>query len=238
MPIVSDVSKRRLQPELMDAPELEAARHLLALRGLARVNQLSLTARSFWSAIRPLAASAGRPLRVLDIACGGGDVTMQLCMMAQRSGHPLVVDGCDISQRALDHAQSLAEKRGAASNFFRFDAIKDDLPRGYDVVVSSLFLHHLELEHARRLLANMAQAGASLVLVSDLIRCRTGLFLAHATCRAISRSEIVHHDGPRSVESAFTIEEVKELAASAGMADARIAMRWPLRFLLDWRPPQ
>ena len=68
---------RHLQPELMDQPDLDASRHLQALAALRRVNWLSRTAAIVWSAIRPLARSqADRPLRVLDVASGGGDVTL------------------------------------------------------------------------------------------------------------------------------------------------------------------
>src|SRR5438128_111546 len=49
-----------------------------------------------------------------------------------------------------------------------------------------------------------------------------------------SRSEVVHVDGPRSVEGAYTPEEALELAKRAGLRGATVRRSWPCRFLLSW----
>src|SRR5438093_515405 len=81
--------------------------------------------------------------------------------------------------------------------------LREPLPSEYDAVVSSLFLHHLTEEQAIELLRRMGTAG-QMVLVNDLVRSRTGYLLAWMGTRLLSRSEVVHFDGPRSVEGAFT----------------------------------
>src|SRR5262245_47736816 len=43
---MADLTHRRLEPEVMDRPDLDPRLHERALRGLARINALSLTARS------------------------------------------------------------------------------------------------------------------------------------------------------------------------------------------------
>ena len=80
-------------------------------------------------------------------------------------------------------------------------------------------------------------AARRLVLVNDLRRTRFGFALAHLACRLLTRSPIVHHDGPLSVRAAFTSEEALELALEAGLAGAMISHHWPQRFLLSWRKP-
>ncbi len=42
------------------------------------------------------------------------------------------------------------------------------------------------------------------------------------------------HDGPRSVEGAFTINEMRTLAVDAGLDACQIEARFPYRFLLQW----
>jgi hypothetical protein len=51
----------------------------------------------------------------------------------------------------------------------------------------------------------------------------------------LTTSAVVHVDGPRSVEAAFTLEEVRALADQAGLENATLARHWPYRFLLAWR---
>jgi hypothetical protein len=101
----------------------------------------------------------------------------------------------------------------------------------------TLFLHHLVQEDAEQLLRRMAKAARRCVLVDDLVRGRTGYFLAWAGARLLTSSRIVHVDGPLSVRSAFTLPEVRALAEKAGLHGARFRRHWPQRFLLSWRKP-
>jgi len=56
-------------------------------------------------------------------------------------------------------------------------------------------------------------------------------------CRLLSRSPIVHFDGPVSVQGAFRMDEALDLAARAGLDGATIRRSWPERFLLSWHRP-
>ena len=109
------------------------------------------------------------------------------------------------------------------------------IPPGYDIVVCSLFMHHLQEEQAVRLLRHMAEAANRLVLVNDLIRSSAGMMLAVVGTRLLSGSRIVHTDGPRSVQGAFTMEEASRMARRAGLDGVTVSWRWPCRFLLMWK---
>jgi len=232
-PVMRTFSQRRLQPEIMDSPGLDPEEHVRALRALARVNLLSLTARRIWREVRQIEA---RPVRVLDVACGGGDVALALAGRARAAGLPLEVTGCDTSVTALAHAREQAKNRSLAVRFLELDATRDPLPRGFDLVASSLFLHHLEPDPATEVLAEMARAGGR-VVVQDLLRTALGYGLAWATLRVISRSRVAHVDGPRSVHASFRVGEVEEMARRAGLRGARVTRCWPQRFLLTWSAP-
>src|SRR5207253_9483209 len=96
-----DLSHRRREPELMDEPGLDPAAHAQALRGLRRINRLSRSSGLAWRAIRALAGELpARPLRILDVASGGGDVAIGVARRAAQARVALSVDGCDFSQTA------------------------------------------------------------------------------------------------------------------------------------------
>ena len=62
-----------------------------------------------------------------------------------------------------------------------------------------------------------------------------GSFLfAYFGVRLISRSPMVHVDGPRSVRAAFAIDEIASSAEAAGLRGATVASHWPFRLLLRW----
>jgi len=104
-----------------------------------------------------------------------------------------------------------------------------------DVVVCTLFLHHLGDGDAVALLRRMKEAGRRAVVVSDLRRTAMGAAFTWVGCRLLSRSDVFREDGMRSLAAAFTTDEARILADRAGLMGARIEQVWPQRWLLTWR---
>jgi 2-polyprenyl-3-methyl-5-hydroxy-6-metoxy-1,4-benzoquinol methylase len=215
----------------MDDPALDPAEHRRALAGLARINAVSGSAKLLWPALRELAKRHARPLRILDIATGSGDVPSQLCRFAEREKLPLTFAGCDLSPLAIE----VAKRSAAAGEFFTHDVLNESLPTGYDAFTCSLFLHHLDEPDVVALLAKLRVANPRLILISDLERSRFNYAAVWAASRLLSRSRVVHVDGPLSIRGAFTVQEMKAMAEAAGLTGATVRARFPCRMLLEWR---
>ena len=231
----SALRSRSLQSERMDDPRLDPESFIGSLRGLRRVNIATGSARILWPELSRAAKDNGRTLRVLDIACGGGDVPLTLARRFAATRTPVEICGCDINPVAVRHAAEQAERIGVPATFFRFDALNDKVPKDYDVIMASLFLHHLCESEAVEFLASASKATKRLLLVHDLVRSRAGLLLAQVGVRALLCNHICRQDGPRSVEGAFTIPEARQLAKDAGLRDASVEPRFPFRFLMKWQ---
>ena len=233
-----DLHERQLRPEWMDQPGLDVGFHRTALRALGRINALTSLHRSFWPAIRQLAArQPSREIRVLDVACGGGDLAVRLAKCARRANLQVKVDGCDISPTAVSLAQERAKTSGVDCRFFEFDVLRHTWPTDYDLIGNSLFLHHLTNDDAVRVLNNMATAARQTVIVNDLIRGCYGYLMARYAVRLVTFSPVVHSDGPDSVAGAFTTDEMREMAHRAGLQGATISRSWPARMQLEWNKP-
>jgi len=224
---------RLRRPELMDAPDLDASRHRSALDALRRINRLSRSAAQLWAEAAAVFGSPGRPLRVLDLACGGGDVALAFEAEARRRGVDAKVHGCDLSRLAIEQARKRAAAADSTARFFRLDVLREPLPEDFDVVYCTLFLHHLDEEDAVQLLRRMASAAARMVIVQDLERCRSGYLLAYLGVHLLTSSEVARFDGPVSVRGAFTRQEAVGLARRAGL-DANVRRCWPRRYSLTW----
>lgn len=228
--------ERRKEPELMDDPALDPASHARALRGLARLNWWSASPQILWPPIlRWLRRHGRRQAAILDVATGGGDVPLALWRLANLAGLDLRIAGCDRSAQAVDYARQQARRAGADAEFFVLDAQAMPLPSGYDVVMCSLFLHHLEQDQAIGVMRRMGEAASGLAMANDLERSVMGLALAYAGTRLLSRSPVVHTDGPRSVRAAFSVDEVSSIAAQAGWQRVAVSRHWPCRFLVTWQ---
>lgn len=232
------LERRTLEPELMDDPTLGVKDHRRALRALARVHTLSGTGLRLRNTLARIHAGvpSDRPLRVLDIACGGGDASLDAAKWGRRAGRTVEVTGLDLSAVALEFTAERAAAAGVVVRWLEGDALAG-LPEGpFDLVMSSLFLHHLADDGVVALLEAAATRGRHLH-IEDLRRSRMGLALAWGTLRLVSRSRVAHVDGPRSVRAAWTRDELLALAEKAGLTAARVRRGWPERWILDWTGP-
>lgn len=226
-------------PELMDDPAIAERDHLHALSALARINLVSRTAARLAADIRALLDEKPRPAgyAIVDIACGGGDIAIDLTSRLCRPGKTAArVLGVDVSPRAIERSQAAASRRGVRAMFEVRDVLAEGCPP-CDIAVSSLFLHHLDDTDAIRLLRGMAAAARVGIVVSDLIRSRLGLWLAVVGTTILSWSRVARVDGPLSVRAARTPTEYRRLCDAAGLESATIRRVWPERVVIRWRRP-
>ncbi len=174
---------------------------------------------------------------MLDVATGAGDIPRALLQIGRRQHGVAYRSNCRFATsipRAIEFARQQAEAAAAPIEFFQCDVLKDDFPAGFDAVVCTLFMHHLSDAEAAELMRRMAAAARRLAVVCDLARSKLAWWLTYAGTRLLTRSPVVHVDGPLSVQAAFTMDEIRVLAAEAGLADCQIRRGQPFRFVLSW----
>ena len=227
--------RRIRRAELMDDPDLDPIAHAKALRGLEQLNRFSFTTNTLWQQLQSFyLQKRSAKLRVLDLATGGGDIPIILAKQAQKYGLPFEFTGADISATAINFARLKAKDENALVSFIELDILNSEIPAGYDVIMTSLFTHHLDPPQIINLLIKMRIATKQFLLVNDLVRSRLSLGLVWLGTRILSNSKIVHFDGPASVEAAFTLEEMGEMAQKAGLNNYVIHASFPCRQLLKW----
>ena len=229
---------REILPEAMDDPDLDAASHSQALAGLARINRMTRVADHMYIRLRRLSALSPRPLRVLDIATGSGDLPIHWVKRANREGFPLLVTGVDISPQAVAVAAEKADRAGVDAEWIVANVLDESLPADFDVVTSSLFFHHLQDDDIIRLLRVMRDAtdrGGLIrrLLVCDLERSRLNWLLVKIGAHLLSRSPIVHLDSGLSVRAAMTRAEFKSLVEAALDVSVHVKRLFPCRFVCE-----
>src|ERR1051326_1877239 len=158
-------------------------------------------------------------LLILDVAAGGCDVGEAL--IDKRVARVVSLDIC---YKGLKFARKSWALVGDAMELPFAD-------NTFDVVMASLFFHHLSDNQCVRALRNMWRVSRGLVLVNDLHRHP----LAYASIRLLtarfSNSVMVRHDGPVSVLRAFKPQDLLHIANEAGVP-ARVHRSFPFRLVL------
>lgn len=219
--------------EWMDAPDLSEDRHRAALAGLRRLNWLSGISGTLFRQLARLAtsATADRPLRVLDVASGSGDLPIDWLRMAARRNLPLEVTALDRSELAMQTAADAARQAGVELRTVCRDCLRDGLPSGFDVVTSSLFMHHLDPPDVSRLVQEMWRVSGRAIVICDLERSRVNLAIIAAAARLVTRSDVVHFDASASVRGAYTRDEFATLLHQALCFSAPVKRSHPCRYL-------
>ena len=222
-------------PEMMDDPGLDYASHVEALQGLQRLNSLSSSASSIWREVRKLHKPGSKPVRVLDIASGGGDIPIALCEHAAFEHFAIDCVGADISPQAVSYAGQAARAKNSPASFMEIDVLNQPLPDGFDVIVTSLFTHHLDPPDVIQLLRKMASSAKQMVLINDLVRSEVSLALVWLASRLVTKSPVVRFDATASVKASFTREEFLSMGQSAGLTGCAVKRCPPCRQLFVWK---
>ena len=104
-------------------------------------------------------------------------MTVGLAKCARKAGRPAELVGMDISEIAIRYAKKNAETASVDARFETRDVLNRPLPENFDVICSSLFLHHLDDGQIVDLLRAMRESGVGLIADSDLIRSRWGYIM-------------------------------------------------------------
>ena len=175
-----------------------------------------------------LAVPSARPV-LLDLGAGSGHVGRSLAGELARRGRELVTIDLD---RQLLHARLSAKGRSLAA-----DALRLPLPdRSVDVVSSTLFLHHFDDVSVAALLRESSRVARFAVTALDLTRHRVPLAVNALLARFAYRSPVTRSDGRASVLQAWTIPELRAIAARA-LPGALVRPAGPFVQGLLWKRP-
>ncbi len=136
-------------PEHTDNPKVSPERKLRIVRSLHRMNTLLGVYRHYTSILRRpidrIAAARNRPVRLLELAGGSGEMAMNLARMASKGRLPVEVTCSDYVEDVVKDAERRANERGLQMSFRNvnvFDMGKAFDKGQYDVFLIIGTMHH------------------------------------------------------------------------------------------------
>lgn len=225
--------KRIYVEEMLDAGEgtdEDVARNLSDLR---RINRLLGGTRVVIDALSSyLGARGSRQVSLLDVGTGSADIPTAISRWCDSRGVVPLIAALDISERNLRIARTRLGIGGGVA-LVRADSLS--LPftdRSFDFVTASLFLHHFQDEDVVRLLADFSRVARRAVIINDLVRNLIPYYFARLTGPVLATSFLTRNDGPVSVLRGFTVDEMSNLAARAGLRQVEVKRVFPYRLSL------
>lgn len=218
-----DFSKRAELTELMDEPcsreEMRAC-----LRDLEKLNRWFFGYRPVLHWLDSLSlAEAREPLRILDVGCGYGDLLRRIERWATERGIHVQLTGCDLNPDAVAIAEEATPKasrvRWVAADVFSLDGHGP-----VDVIVSSLFTHHLSNGDIVRFVRWMEDRAGIGWFINDLSRAAVPYWLLKTFTNIAGLHRFVQHDGPVSIRRAFVAEEWRRVCSEVGLHDSDAAI--------------
>jgi 2-polyprenyl-3-methyl-5-hydroxy-6-metoxy-1,4-benzoquinol methylase len=171
-----------------------------------------------------------RPVRIVDLGCGNGDMLRQLQKFGTRSGYSFELLGIDANPASIAYAEELSA--GLPNVGFRTVNIfsKEFEQLEYDIAIATLFMHHFSDGEITKLVTEIKQRSQMGVLINDLHRSE----MAYALFWLISLffgNEVARNDGLVSIRKAFRRSDL-EMYAEQIPGKSRINWRWAFRYQL------
>ena len=219
-----DFSRRARLREKLDGPcSREELR--VCLEDLARLNRWFLATRPVFAWLGQLdLAGQGRRVTLLDVGCGYGDTLRRIGIWAAAHAIPMDLTGIDLNPDAVAIATEAScpasTIRWVASDVFAYKP-----PAPFDLIVSSLFTHHLDDRELIRFVGWMDASAGLGWCINDLCRAPVPYYLLRAFARVAGLHPFVRHDGPVSIARAFRPEDWRRICADAGLKERDVVIR-------------
>ena len=228
-PDAAALAHRAQLPEMMDEP-CSYAEFRACLRDLTQVNRIVLSYRPTLRWLQQVARGVERPLHIVDVGSGAGDMLRSIEAWARSKRVDVRLTGIDLNPHAAQVAREFTT-RGSAIQWVTGEAFDFAPEEGIDIVISSLFTHHLTNAEIVRFLGWMERTAKVGWFINDLKRARGSYIGFTLLSRAMRWHHFVQHDGPVSILRSFREADWRRYARDAGLdADAvQIRDAWPGR---------
>ncbi len=193
---------------------------------LRQVNRLTLSYRPTLDFLDRLVAGSKpkEPLRIVDVGSGGGDMLRRVARWAKHRGVAVALTGIDLNPHAAQAAKEFTSPETAIV-WITGDAFAYAEP--VDVVLSSLFTHHLEEAEIVSFLAWSEAVTRRGWFVNDLCREFVPYRLFGLLAQVMRWHRFVRHDGPVSFRRSFREDDWARMVAAAGIANYAVKLaRW------------
>jgi 2-polyprenyl-3-methyl-5-hydroxy-6-metoxy-1,4-benzoquinol methylase len=223
---------RSSEKEKLDDLNLHGESLHQALHSLAWINRCFGNHRSVIKAIHSIIKKETKPLRIIDLGCGGGDLALAVAKSLRQHKIEYSITGIDGNANTLAYAQ---KKCAAFSeiNFLQADILGNQFTvQPCDILISSHFMYHFTADALVAFLKNNLSAISTAFIFSELKRNRFAMRLFKFSSFLFPISKLAKEDGLLAIKRSFTQKEWQAILQQAGIGTYRLQSVPLFRILL------
>ena len=227
-----DFSQRSAEKELMDTESVSFTEFNDCLRNLEWINVCSLAYRPTLQWLRKISHRIPeKEFSIIDIGSGGGDMLRRIWKWAQANKFTVNLTGVDINPSSKELAE-LATPSEAPIVYKTADLFSLETERHADIIISSLFTHHLSDEDVVRFIRWMDSRCKTGWHINDLHRHPIPYFFIKWVTKILPVNRLVKHDAAVSVARSFTKSDWERLLQQAQIPHQQVTIKWffPFRY--------
>ena len=196
--------------EIIDQPDCDPVKLFRTYRQFKYINHLtSQWRRVYCHMLRPAMREKKRHYQLLDIGCGGGDITFALMKWAEEDQLSLKITAIDHDPRVLDFLQQINDHNGIQ---FLCTDLNDlyEMDEQFDFIISNNLVHHLSSTAFNEIMTKCEHMVRIQVIFNDIERSDIAwLGFACIASPLLHRSYIVP-DGLRSIRRSYSKAEAEK----------------------------
>lgn len=227
-----DLSRRSYETEIMDDLSSQGAIITQTLRELEFINKWLGGNAVTLGALNKIRARLGNgsPVTIADLGCGGGDMLRIVNSWAVRNGIRVNLVGIDANPNIVEYARkNLSDLPNVT--FLHADVFSAEFAQmRFDVVIGTLFFHHFTQQQLIQFFAQVRKQVRVALIINDIHRHFLAYYSIKILTKLFSKSPMVVHDAPLSVERAFSREELRSALVKSGFEEFVIAWKWAFRW--------
>lgn len=229
------LKSRSFESELLDKQDAPFAEYHHCLQTLETINRLTFAYYPTKQWLKSLLSGPEKPRHILDVGSGGGDMLRQIEGFARQIQPSLTLTGIDLNPLAKRSAL-ISANENSVIKYINADIFDYKPAEEVDIAICSLFTHHLDDKHLRKLLRWLDKHSKQGWFINDLHRHWIPYYFIKGATAVFSRNRLIKHDAPLSVARAFTKQDWQTLLQQENISGS-LQIKWffPFRWCISCR---
>ena len=227
-----DFSTRTDAIEIMDDFDLKGNELEDALIKIAKINQLLGGNRLTLQGLRLLLNQADKKqiITIVDVGCGNGDMLRYIADFGLKKNYKFELIGIDANAFTIECAEKLSKNYSNISykclDIFseKFNELK------YDIVLSTLTLHHFINTEIVNLMSQFNQNSKFGMVINDLHRSKIAYQLFQLISFVFKLNKMSKEDGLISILRGFKKNEIQNFSTELGFKKYILQWKWAFRY--------